>query len=178
MAIVRPAGRRRARPASRSRSNPLPSGAGCSPCPLRSRQSAANPESASLAAKPSICSLQPPYPCASTAPALAFGGARRYAGTRCPSSDTRSSSLMNSVGIWPPPATGRTVVVSVPKPVIDSSLGLVQSLLRASLREGKRLSGYQMAEVQVNKADGVLVGEAGSPSSSLSGRRTVKTNSM
>jgi hypothetical protein len=35
-----------------------------------------------------------------------------------------------------------------------------------------------MAEVQVNKADGVLVGEAGSPSSSLSGRRTVRSNSM
>src|SRR3990172_1512528 len=156
MAIVRPVGRRRVMPASRSRSNPLPSGAGCSPCPLRSRQRAANPESASLAAKPSICSLQPPYPCASTAPALALGGARRYAGTRCPSSDTRSSSLMNSVGIWPPPATGQTTVVSSPNPVIDSLLGLVQSLLRASLRQGKRLSGYQMAEVQVNTADGVL----------------------
>jgi len=61
---------------------------------------------------------------------------------------------MNSVGIWPPRATGRTVVVSAPNPVIDSLLGLVQSLLRASLREGKRLSGYQMPEVQVNKADG------------------------
>ena len=137
MAIVRPVGRRRARPASRSRSNPLPSGAGCSPCPLRSRQSAANPESASLAAKPNICSLQPPYPCASTAPALALGGARRYAGTRCPSSDTRSSSLMNSVGIWPPPATGRTIVVSSPNPVIDSLLGLCAILTEGKLARGK-----------------------------------------
>jgi hypothetical protein len=51
-------------------------------------------------------------------------------------------------------SAGQSMVVPSSNPAIDSLLCRARFLLRATLREGKRLSGYQMAEVQVNKADG------------------------